>query len=90
MKLVMMFLPLIWLSQNVQEELMLENGQFDYYRFWNPDVRQKFGEFHIWCWGDAAIKFTDEDAVILINGGIPSYTPMTVADEQACKLATTN
>lgn len=87
MKLVMMFLPLIWLSQDVQNELMLESGQFDYERFWNPDVQEKVGDFHIWCWGDAAVKFSDQDAVTLINGGIPNYTPMTIAELELCKTA---
>jgi len=82
-----MFLPLIWLSQGLQNEFTLENGEFDYERFTHPDVQEKVGDFHIWCWGDAAIKFTDQDVLILINGGVPSYTPMTIAEQELCKTA---
>jgi len=87
MKLVMMFIPLVWLSQGLQNELMLENRRFDYERFVHPDVQEKVGDFHIWCWGEAALKFTDQDAVIVLNGGVPTYTPMTVAEQALCNMA---
>ena len=68
MKLLLLFLPIIWFSPDLQSELLDDDGAFEYYRFWNPDVREKVDDYHIWCWGEAALKFTDNDVVLMVNG----------------------
>ena len=84
MKLFLLWLPIAWLNPTLNDELTTAQGAFDYERFWNPDYRVKVDDYHIWCWGDAVLKFTDEDVVLLVRGKFPKYTPVIELDKQYC------
>lgn len=84
MNLLLSFIPLVWLSQGLQTELMHDDGHFNYDRFWSPDVRVKIDEYHLWCWNGAGLKFTDQDLAAMFNGDYPTYTALTAQDKQTC------
>ena len=82
--LLLSFIPIVWLGQDVQNELLYDDGHFNYTRFWNPDIKVKMNGYHLWCWNGAGLKFTDQDIQDLFNGAAPTYTPLSEEDELTC------
>jgi hypothetical protein len=84
MSLLLSFIPIVWLSGDLQTELLHADGHLNYARFWNPDVRVVVDDYHLWCWNGAGLKFTDLDIQRVVNGQYPSFTPLTIEDTRIC------
>ena len=77
MKTLLLWLSVSLMSPSLQSELLNSDGEFNYDRFWNPDIRMVRGDRHTWCWGQTGINFTDDDIVALVNGGEIQFTEAT-------------
>jgi len=87
MNLLVLILPIFWFQQDVQNELVHADGHFNYERFWNPDARLKVDGYHVWCWNNAVLKFSDEDISLMLEGYLPERRPVDAEDHAMCSIA---